>query len=159
MEKNILVFLPKNLNSNKTGYLKGCRKSFHDCDAFYVTSLMVCNDFSSDCIGFIGQKRKSQTPHNNLIYLNNNDIVYINNKSIHSDFVIQVFYDYASFVTTNEIDFESSFGKHFHVLRNELKKNVSVSNGKKSFWKYFLLMLIQLLSYFSWVNISAISVY
>lgn len=142
MVKSLLVFLPKQLDIRKTGYIKGFLQQFPDCRAFYVTSYKQFNSYCSDCIGFIGRKKNSENCNNFLLQLNNGNSIFIDNKVFNSDPVIQIIYDYNDFKQSYLLDVETNYGRHFQALSNILKENKNIINGKKSIWMLILNIII-----------------
>lgn len=154
MSQNILIFAPNCLDTKKTGYIKGLHTSFSNCDGFYITSHKVFKNYCSECIGFIGKKITSKNIKRPFLHLNNiNNNIFINNTLMNSDSVVQIMYDYDGFKNCDIVEFESNYGRHFQIISNALRKTKNnVKNGRNSFCKIFLHMLIYLLRLILWVN-------
>ncbi|KAJ8923233.1 hypothetical protein NQ315_001789 [Exocentrus adspersus] len=133
--RNVLVFLPNTLEKNKSGYIKGCHKKFHDCEAYYITEEIVSNNYSQ-CIGYIGKTYKNskhKTACNLFINIFSNEIC-INNDCERNYSVVSVVYDYKGFKHSDVVPREcDNYGKHFKFLAEELRNSLNGStNGRKS---------------------------
>lgn len=152
MDKSVLVFLPKQLDIKKTGYIRGFHKQFSDCEAFYVTSHKLFNNYCSDSVGFIGRKKNLLSLNRFFLHFNNTNTIYLNNKVINSDFMVQIIYDYNDFEQSHMLDMEGSYGLPFQELSSILRKENKIEQiRKKSGWMLILLINIYLMDIILWV--------
>lgn len=155
MARNVLVFLPKQLDIGKAGYIKGFVQEFPDCQAFYVTSYKLFNSHCSNCLGFISRKNNSRNSNNFFLQLNYANNILIN-KVINSDSVVQIIYDYYDFKQSHLVDLKGKYGRHFQVLSDKLQKgNENSQNGRKSIWKLIFCIIIFIMNNILWVKITS----
>ncbi|KAL1517811.1 hypothetical protein ABEB36_001534 [Hypothenemus hampei] len=145
MVRNTLLFLPKLLLLNKTGFIKGFFKSSLNCDCFFVTSNQ-CDNRRTDCIGYIGKR----LPHNILpehyVFVDvDTENIYINGEQ---RTVTQVFYDLDDYRNASEgceIHNENSYGVFIRELIQKLKQSSSKIINKDLYLCMLLLQYINVI--------------
>lgn len=147
MNKNVFVFIPNTLKTNKPGYLKGCYRKFEDCEAFYITDDIVSNNYGQS-IGYVGRSFRSSSCRvdHYLFISNSSNKISINSDDSYGQSVVDIIYDYHSFKNSDIICRKcDNYGKHFKLLAEELKKfdNDGIKeNGRKSITGFIAVIII-----------------
>ncbi|CAH1996401.1 unnamed protein product [Acanthoscelides obtectus] len=142
MSRNVLIFLPNDLDLTGTGYLRGVYKQFEESEAYYITYNKALKSHHQ-AIGYIGKKITDSKSKKALFFIDNTGSIGLLKDDTNSRTVIK--YEYQAFQNSDLIFRNVQvYGKHFNALMEELRKNKNETNcnGKYTFIKMGLLYLI-----------------
>ncbi|CAH1154630.1 unnamed protein product [Phaedon cochleariae] len=152
MNKNVIIFIPDDLEYHKVGYISGHKIIFPDIVAYYVFTGKILEVCPTHCVGYITGSSKKINDNSGLDLLINNE-----NKSTtisgncgmsyKTMGITEVVYNYNSFKNSYPHSKTEHFGKHFVSLVEYIEKDrqSAVKLKQKSFLDSILLSFITIL--------------
>lgn len=146
--KNVIIFIPKNFSSNKSGFIEGFYKDYEDFEAYYITNCEILSQCKNH-IGYTGKFLTSDFLARKTVFieLGTRDIQ-INHGSKEQLYITEIFYDYDAFQCSNVVhEYDKHYGVHIAELTKKLKQKQTKKhiNGNKPGALYWMVLLVNLM--------------